>query len=683
MKRKSLSRGIVLITTLFTLMFILMVTTTVLVTSKQSMRWSGSYECREQALNAAMSGVAYAKMRIQKFDAKKRLWQGAEPKVGGGYESRVDNPDINSLKGFTVKEQLVANGKGIVEGTMSGDGPPAKFFIYFEPPSSEKFKDDLLDCWVTPKYLSVNNSDNFSTVPSYLVDKATKYRDVPYCTSLIVVQGVCGGVSRHVEVMLLKYPSAPMDSAGISNGNMSIALNGSDAQWFVAAELGMPALIRANGNLSVRSSGLDDDFIQLNGGRAKVSNTVSVNPEYKDPIELGLLPGQGYQGAIPTITFNDLNEFIKETQPINLKAGTYTFSKGDDGQLVIDYDGYEGDKKKYKETDVGMENDPYQAFTFGNNFDRVKASHKVKMTSPINVIQAGNLKDIVLKGSTTSDYELSINMKSDNNKTIYISNSLGSVQIDGEITGKGAVFSEGDITFEGRSALSSESGTVCLFANGDINLNDFSKLPEANPEGNPSEYIAKAVDDYLDAKKNADRGGTYKVLDKNKEIPEILKEKVTHDSVTDQELKQILSDKFSYVDKSKQAELVDEILRNNNDGTYKKEDRKSTKIYYKFINSKYPERFADIINPPANPDSSKGQSIKISDQILKGVIYATKNFNANLGTSKLTVQGTLLSKEGNINVDAGNAAFIYDPKYLQPLYDLGKFSYRQLYWTVH
>lgn len=683
MKRKSLSRGIVLITTLFTLVFILMVTTTVLITSKQSMRWAGSYECREQALNAAMSGVAYAKMRIQKYDAQKKLWQGAEPKVGGGYESRVDNPDINSLKGFTVKEQLVKDDKGIVEGTMTGDGPPAKFFIYFTPPSGEKFKDDLLECWVTPKYLSVNNSDKFTSTVANLIDGHTKYRDVPYCTSLIIVQGVCGGVSRHVEVMLLKYPSAPMDSAGISNGNMSIALNGKDAQWFVAAELGMPALIRANGNLSVRSSGLDDDFVKLNGGRAKVSNSVSVNPEYKDPIELGLLPGQGYQGAIPTITFDDLNEFIKQTQPINLKAGTYTFSKGLDGQLVIDYDGYEGDSKKYKETDVGMENDPYQAFTFGNDFSRVKASHKVKMTSPINVIQAGDLKDIVLKGSTTSNYELSICMQSNNDKTVYISNSMGSVRIDGEITGKGAVFSEGDITFEGRSALSSESGTVCLFSNGDINLNDFTKLPEPNPEGNPSEYIAKAVDDYLDAKKNADKAGTYKVLDKSKEIPEILKEKVTHGGVTDKELNKILSEKFSYLDKSKQEELVDEILRNNNDGTYKKEEGKATKIYYKFSNSSYPDRFTDIINPPANPETSRGKTIQISDQILKGVIYATKNFNANLGNSKLTVQGTLLSKEGNINVDAGNAAFIYDPKYLQPLYDLGKFSYRQLYWTVH
>lgn len=683
MKRKSLSRGIVLITTLFTLVFILMITTTVLITGKQSMRWAGSYECREQALNAAMSGVAYAKMRIQKYDRQKKIWQGAEPKAGGGYESKVENPDIANLKGFTVKEQLVtSDGRGIVEGTLTGDGPPAKFFIYFAPPSSEKFKDDLVG-WVTPKYLSLNNSYNFASASSYLIDSVTKYRDVPYCTSLIVVQGVCGGVSRHAEIMLLKYPSAPMDSAGISNGNMSIALNGNDAEWFVAAELGMPALIRSNGNLNIRSSGLDDDFVKLNGGRAKVSNTVSLNPEYKDPIELGLIPGQGYQGEIPTITFDDLKEFIKKTQPVNLKAGTYTFSRGLDGQLVIEYDGYEGDSKKYKETDTITVNDPYQAFTFGKDFALERASHKVLMTAPINVVQAGDLKDIVLKGSTTSNYELSINMKSNSNKTVYISNSLGSVQIDGEITGKGAVFSEGDITFEGRSALSSESGTVCLFANGDINLNDFSKLPEANPEGDPSEYIAKAVDEYLDAKKNADKAGTFKVLDKSKDIPEILKEKITHDTVSDKELSKVLSEKFSYLDKAKQEELVDEILRNNNDGSYKKEEGKAVKIYYKFTNSKYPERFEDIINPPVNPDTSKGRSIKLSDQILKGVIYATKNFNANLGNSKLTVQGTLLSKEGNINVDAGNAAFIYDPKYLQPLYDLGKYSYRQLYWTVH
>lgn len=693
MKKRQWAKGIVLITTLFTLVFILMVTTTVLITSKQSIRWAGSFENQQQALNAAMSGVAYAKMRIQELDKTGQIWQGAQPNGSGGYITRAVNPGINSLKGFSVVEQHVTGGKGIVEGSLKGDGPTAKFFIYFAPPSGTQFVDDLVGT-VKPKFLSLNNSNKFTTTDSYFIDGTTKYRKVPYCTSLVIVQGQCGGVDKHVEVMMLKYPSAPMDSAGIANGDVAVTLNGGDAQWFVAAELGLPPVVRSNGNLAVNSgiAGPSKDFVELNGGRAKIANNVSLSPKYKEPVDLGLIPGQGNQGTIPTMTFADMQKFLENTQPVNLLAGTYEFSE-QDGILQINYIGEAG-RKVFKDGDIVTSiNDPYKVFEFAPSFTRSKAGHKVTMKAPLNVVKSGSLSKIILKGAEDSQYELSINMDSTDRNVIYISNSAGDIEVKGELTGKGALYSEGNIAFEGRSALSSNTGMVCLFAKENITLQGFSKNFEDNPEGNPSGFIAKALDDYLNTKL-VTRGTVYKNLDKSDEIPNILDQQISYDGNPQNSLSYYLKTKFGYNSTDKQRELVDEILRKNNDGVLTSSNgvgtgpdvltESTSKIIYQFHKDKYHDRLYSIYDTSnQDPDVVKANAINPNDQILKGVIYATKDFIADLGSDGLTIQGTLISKEGNINLNSGKATVIYDPQYLQPLYDMGKFSYRQMYWTSY
>ena len=705
MKRKSRDKGIVLITTLFTLVFILMVTTTVIITSRQSVRWAGTYNEKERALNAAMSGVAYAKMRIQQFDRNSKLWNGIDPSASG----TVKDPDINSLKGFTVKEvPLSGTGSRVrVEGTLTDDGPPAKFFIYFAKPQSgpvkftkfDKFKykidehdSNSGEIEVTPKYVSLNNSNKFANAKSYMADGVTEYREVPYCTSMVVVQGVCNGVEKHAEFMMLKYPSSPMDSAGISNGNMNITLNGNNSKWFVAAAMGLPALIRSNGNLRINAPVSSDDFVELNGGRAKVHQNVTLSPKYDEPVNLGLISDQAIQGTIPNFSFDDLEKFLKDTQPVTLKAGTYVFSE-QDGQLRITYEG-EYISNVYRETDVKAANNPYQVFSFGKDFEERKASHKVQMIAPINVVKAGNLKDIILKGPDDATYELSLNMKSTSSDTVYISNTEGDILVNGELTGKGAIFSEGDITFEGRSALSAESGVVCLYANGDINLNGFSKSIEENPEGNPSGCTAMAIEDYLDDEKKAQSVSRsdpteYKIVDRSAEIKKILDNEITYDGVT-KKLKDFLKDKYKFDKKDKQEEIVDEILRNNNNGVIERTvgDKKktTTKIFYKFKTTgpdNYNTTLSEIYTTGDLSSLTRGKAISTADQLLKGVIYANGDFNANLGGSKFTVQGTLISKTGNISISSGNTSFLYDPQYLEPIYDLGGFTYHQLYWSIH
>jgi len=284
-------------------------------------------------------------------------------------------------------------------------------------------------------------------------------------------------------------------------------------------------------------------------------------------------------------------------------------------------------------------------------------------------------------------------MDSTDKNVIYISNSAGDIEVKGELTGKGALYSEGNIAFEGRSALSSNTGMVCLFAKENITLQGFSKNFEENPEGNPSGYIAKALDDYLNVK-GVLRGTVYKMVDKNEEIAKILEQEITYNSNPKDSLSSFLTNKFGYTSADKQKELVDEILRKNNDGVLTSSNsnansniiaqENTSKIYYQFHKDKYHDRLYSIYDTSnQDPDTVKANAINPNDQILKGVIYATKDFIADLGSDGLTVQGTLISKEGKINLNSGKATIIYDPQYLQPLYDMGKFSYRQMYWTSY
>jgi len=710
MKKKDKNSGIVLISTLFTLIFIFIIATTVLITSKQAIRWSGSYKHRQLAINAAMSGMAYAKMRIQEYDAYGGLWQGAHTedpeKENPGYAAEWKNPKISSTSGFTVVEHFRGGGKGWVEGTMSGDGPVSKFFIYFAAPPSTKFNDKDVGI-VTAKYLSLNNSNSFDEATNYFVDGTTEYKKVPYYTSHIIVQGQCAGASRHVEVMMLKLPNKNYDSVGISNNDFIIRLIDFPSRvWNVSAEMGLPALIRSKGNLSVSSEDSTNQpytgFVQFNNGRAKVEGEVTVDPKYEEPVNLGLIGNQkDIKRHIPNLTFQEDNQ----TDPQNLPAGEYEFTKDLDDNILVKYT-VNGVTTPYSllagaRNEIEPKDDLHQTlmkiFSFGKSkISDTEVEYKILINEPIRVLSkdTGNdiFKDFTIQSDST--IQLSLNMNSTEDKPIYISSDAGDINIKGELVGEGSVHSGGNISFQGRSQLSSDSGIVCVYAGGDIELLNLTGYPEENPNGNPSEYIAKATEMYLDEPKFKIDGENCKNLERSdKEFDKILKEKPNlpgYPDTQNKELKHILEQKefkFEY-DKTKQYELVDELLRNNNDGVSERRQGKGSKTYYKFntTSDRYKKRFQGIYEPNQPPPLSareRGKKIEYKDIILKGVIYAIGNFTADIDPNKLTIQGSLISKEGDIIVEAGNVTFLYDPRYLGALYELKNFSYRQLYWAVH
>lgn len=691
------SRGIVLVLTLFIVVFVVMIASAIMVTTQAATRQSGDFYHREQALNAAMSGLAYAQMRLAEKEKLGVLWQGAEEDGTSGYKNSYSPSGIDSSKGLNVTEYHVFGGKGYVEGTVSGDGPVSKFFIYFTSPGGTSWsgnqKKDTQVGTVKARYKSLNNSFSNVNADNTLLD-GSYYKSVPFYTCNLVVQGQCAGVTRHVEVMLVRLPDEKYDSVGISQKDIKMTLNNPDGAWNVSSVMSLAPVVRSYKDIIINSTNRLQDFVNFeNSGKGRAKEEVTLNPYYGNPATLGLLSNQTIEeGHIPSIYWSSL-DYSKKTEPVDLDAGTYVFRKDEEGKLAIDY--YDSDssregimvdtaqKDQSNAVDVNS-NDPWAVFEFAKDDDGNEKANKVIIKQPIRVREKTGVtsegKQITSSGITLQcdeETQLSLKMSSDDDKSIYIENSNGFVHIDGELTGKGAIYASGDVVFEGRSQLSADSGSICLFSEGDIILNDFSKPPETNTLGNPSKYIAEASKDFLDNDVK-DKDG-YREFDMSKKVIDTILDKevqITSGSTSKLvKLKDLLEKKeYGYkYDKNKKEELVEEMLRNTADKIQAKDD----KIRYKYDSSKYADRFQDIINNPDDPDS---KTIKATDQILNGLVYSAGDFIANLGANRLTVQGALVSKNGMLDINAGGATFIYNPRYLGPLYQLGNCRYKQLYW---
>lgn len=688
---KHRSKGIVLVTTLFVLMFVVMLAGAVMVSSSTSMKRTRNFNHREQAHNAAISGMEYARMRLSQAesDAVPWVWQGAQKNPSGsGYLAQYTPEDLDPDAGFNVVEHHVSGGKGWVEGTITGDEAPSKFYIFFaSPPAWTNFQyDDDLVGTVRANYLSVNNTRNIEPVVSKLVT-GDDNKEVPFYSCYVVVKGIAQGETRYMESMLLRLPDERYDSVAISQKDVNVKVNNHDGEWFVSSMMGLIPLIRSNAKIDVESTHPQNvaDFVNIhNAGKGRAKGNVTLTPPYKQPVEVGLLGNQPAQDThIPSIQWSDL-AYGRNSTPVELAAGTYVFRRDEDsGELIIDYYDTDGSREgnKFKKSYVDLpENDVLKkVFAFETDRQGNIRSNRVLIREPISITRVNASKGewtysstgITLQGDDS--LQLSLKMDSTPNKSIYIQNNIGSVRVDGELTGSGAIYAQNDIVFEGRSQLSADTGTICLFAQGDIILNDFSKPYELDTDNNPSKYLAEGIKTYLDnlnAQSQSEEGKISFTLDNDavKSIRDI--------EIEGEKLKDILADEslgYGY-DKQKQEELIIEMIRNTADDI--SGGGGASPVVVSYNSSTYTARLDDIAS---NPDTAV-RAIQPNDQVLGGVVYSGGDFVANLGVNRLTVQGALISRRGKLYVNAGSAAFIYNPKYLGPLYQLGNCSYKQLYW---
>lgn len=722
--KKAVNKGIILITTLLIITFVVMFAGAVLVSSRQSMLFSNDFYEREMATQAAISGLSYARQRLEATNEVGVTWQGTCQQSTTTTDAEGDEvtvttylddytpEDIDDTTGFTVIEHHESGGKGWVEGKIydssedNTSSPTSKFFIYFDPPSPLTFDDpDVGE--VTARYCSVNNMNSASATTNTDAS-GNYYREVPPFCANIIVQGICGDAEKHIEVLLLKLPDEDYDSVGISHGDMDITMNNTDALWFITSQMLVPPRVRSKGkiNVKVTSLFLTSDFVEMaTNGYGRANGTVefeTTGPEDSSftPQSVGFMEKveEDQENHIPDLSWSNMTR--SETTAVDLPAGTYTFTKNDNGDLVVKYSytGYDsyGGITNYEEgyywKSAPSSNTLKEVFEFEENEEGEYEAYNVNVVKPINVTKQGASKDIEFKCDDSIDFELTMNLASTENESVYIYNAEGDVKVSGQLAGTGAVYAKDDIYFIGKSQLTADSGQVCVYAGGDIYLNQFSKGLKTSPYGNPSRYIAQAIKEYLVNEVEADKDEYKKIkigdIWKKIEDYEMEFEFYYLNTITDEyelagtdfaKLKDILEKEigdgdgcgYEY-DEKKREELILSMLIDNAD------KQKGKHLYYK-ESLETDGAFDQIINDPETATTS----IKPTDQILKGVVYSHDgNFTANLGQDSLTIQGALIAKNGNIDINAGKVTFNYDPRYLGPIYELGNYSYRQIYWTT-
>lgn len=165
------SRGVVLITTMLTLVLVIMLVSSVVHSNIGNMRLSATFAIRETALMAAHSGVQYAMTRLQ----DDLLWMGAPE---NGRLLRVKSSLSRSDDTYFVE---VSEKDGNVIGkVLSANGQPSFFrikFNYEDDLSSDTSEDsgalglDALKNSERPipsTFVSVNNLFNTSPTTVYL-----------------------------------------------------------------------------------------------------------------------------------------------------------------------------------------------------------------------------------------------------------------------------------------------------------------------------------------------------------------------------------------------------------------------------------------------------------------------------------------------------------------------------------
>lgn len=443
-------------------------------------------EGREQALLAARSGLDYARSRLQADPS----WRG------DGNSLVVDTPE------FKVLED-----NGNVFGFLTpSDGKPSYFRFRFNYQNGGDVPEDSLpdpEFFIDSEFVSYNNlrragrQEQYRAIPAGGTWKVTDSSPIPVMvpkfTSTIIVEGFSGPAVSSVN------PGSP----NLSPGNQKFSLQVVEAYFTRPGFLAVDSAVMAAATL---------DAHMLDGGTMKVeSDQNSAPPRVRalDQMEVYALAGSAdYQtdangevivdtdkefllnGAVSSspaasheskdeqsshwlkLGFDDVTRAT--ASDANLKAGTYVW-KSKVGGPQLEY--FPMDYTGTVPTGDGLviTNGDQMLLTGSDAIDLTSTNFRMRIKDNVFVAPHGGATGfaVVAEPGFMSALgrrpETILNHTSDDG--VILSNDNGSIFLEGKIDGGGAVTSSGDITFQGTSALEADKDmAVALYAKGDINL---------------------------------------------------------------------------------------------------------------------------------------------------------------------------------------------------------------------
>lgn len=696
---KAKHRGIVLITTLLIVGFLVMLATAMVVSTRRQSLVAGNFYYRESAACAAEAGINYAMMRL----SQDPYWTGCtrDPDTGTGSAHELK---LDSGQKLDVLEHQISGNFGVVEGKIN-DGNNGYFELYFVKPADAVAtgkmsffgsRGESSKITIPDKVTLCNNRNNqfappnpevgedYSTWAKYSDD--TNYKPVPDNSILLICRGTMNKQHRTVEVCVRMGAEADLNSVAVGRGNVNIMVANNGKILLNSAQKNKPPIIRASRNITlgnrINSSGNYLVVKDGGGGRAAGSVTFRDTPTQNANTFLGDQTIQ--DSAFPPLTWDHI---VPDTLTFGeLKAGYYKVESGDISDLPkVTY--YPSDSKSEVEGgEVTPVNDGTDSLTALINDGKViwdESTNKLTVSESLNIdgIIPGQdpLKNLYITGPDKEHLKIELrstyDKKSGQVDTVYFVNNIdmGNVAIKGSMSGTGTIIVKGNLNMmaESKFTASEETG-ISLYAMGDININAIEQIPK---DVGMRQQLTAGEKEFL--------SGIRSWLKENYGDEQTVTFNELVGPPASCPLGTITDEQWTLLEQVGLAKTLP------GDDGYREFQHNNDDVQVSVANDiKY-------IMPEILDED--GKKIKPKDSIFKGLIFACKNFLVNIPDDKFSLVGglvayggipdasspSLIPGTGNIIINARDAKFTYDTKYLSILQSLGSSKVEKLYWATY
>lgn len=478
-------RGVVLITTLSIMMFLVMIATMLVTTSHNTLRRAAGYNWSAIAHETAVAGAAFAQTCMQ-ADCGWMATQKTGVVIG---PLQVGNVQVVQDFGSQIVHGFVFPG--------SAPGAIGEFRISFRAASTFPNDGTRSAC------VSSNNLMNDS-MGTCLLEGTT--RSVPKRTADIIVEGLCRSSAngsilgrRVVEVGFCRDTSSIVNLAA-SGGTMTADIDDT-GQWTVQMAAGV------SGNPGIRSMhdvqmyGTDASQFMLSagtvhlvngGGQANLlSSTSGKVGGTLSPVDASASARENAE-QFTRVTFDQ----VKVTPKQSISAGTYVFWDKASSSPTYYQDlvytpsspnlsyAFNPDDHTITVTDASTNPKTVTAYAakgsaavpsgfwgpmsvnLGTQVDVQPVSYK-----DASGVSVTNSSLAIVADPTITDQRLNFNFQDGTGAVLQNSNTKGGITLRGEVAGAGSIVAKGDINFEGHSALSPNPNTVVtMYSGGDTTL---------------------------------------------------------------------------------------------------------------------------------------------------------------------------------------------------------------------